>query len=37
MCGFGEGGGTFNQAHTVQKFASGLVKVTASHKEQTSA
>ena len=29
-------GGACNQVHILQKFATGLVKVTTSHKEQTS-
>ena len=31
----GERGGAFSHAHILQKFAAGLMKVTASHKEQT--
>lgn len=36
ICDLGEGGGAYSQAHTSQKFAAGLVKVTASPKEQMS-
>ena len=36
ICAFGEGGGTRNQARILQKVAAGLLKVTASHEEQTS-
>ena len=32
----GEGGGECSQAHILQKFAAGLMKVTTSHEEQTS-
>ena len=31
ICDFGEGGGTCNKAHILQKFAASLVKVTVSH------
>ena len=33
ICDFGEGGGTWNEAHILQKFAASLMKVTASHEE----
>ena len=36
MCDKGEGGGANSQEHISQKFAAGPVKVTTSHKEQTS-
>ena len=36
ICDFGEGGGTCNQAHILQKVAASLVKITASHEEQAS-
>ena len=32
----GEGGGTGSHAHILQKFAAGLVKVTISHRHQSS-
>ena len=31
---FGEGGGTCDQAHILQKVAASLMKVSASHKEE---
>ena len=31
----GEGGGMRSQAHIFQKFATGLVKVTTSHRQQS--
>ena len=36
ICDFGEGGGTCNQAHILQKAAASLMKVTTGHKEQMS-
>ena len=36
MCDTGEGGGARSHAHILQKLVAGLVRVTTSHKEQTS-
>ena len=36
ICDLGEGRGTCNQAHMLQKFPASLGKVTANHEEQAS-